>query len=89
MYAYVVIFTGVTRDAFVAYLRENDIDGVANWSAYLPQTVFIQSDLTAQELSRRLLVEIPGIARILVLDAKTDRSGRMPMTAWTFLSPEE
>jgi hypothetical protein len=89
MNAYVVIFTGVSRDVFVAYLRAHDIEGVDNWSAYLPQTVFIQSSLTAQQLSNNIILGIPGIARILVLDAKTDRSGRMPTTAWGFLSPEE
>jgi hypothetical protein len=87
MYCYVVVFSGIRREEFTAHLRSHNIPDVPEWCAYLPYTVFVRSTLTAQKLSNQLLLAIPGLIRILVLDAKTDRSGRMPREAWEFLNP--
>jgi len=83
LYAYVVSFDGsVGRKRFTdAIDREAEI---ANWYACLPNTVFVVSALHAKPLSR-LLREVTGVDRIIVVDANTDRSGWLPKRAWRFL----
>lgn len=83
-YAYAVTFTGVSTDTFTERIDKHP-RLVANWyRPPLPQTVFIVSIWPAKYLGERLRRLMP-IQNLLILDAKTDRSGWLPSSAWDFL----
>ena len=84
LYAYVAVFSGPTMAEFTTAIDRFD-DQIANWLVLLPQTVFIVSPMNAGALTDFLRQNVPGIARLLVLDANTDRNGWLPKSGWDFL----
>jgi hypothetical protein len=83
--AYVVIFDGVSvYDLTMAIDQSTGV--IVNWLSAMPGTVFVASEMTATELTAYLRAKMPKIERILVLNGKTDRGGRLPQSAWDFLN---
>jgi hypothetical protein len=85
LWAYVVVFDGMTVPEFTKAIDQYN-DEIVNWLTVLPQTVFIVSPKPAAGLTDFLRSKLPKLGRMLVLDAKTDRNGWLPRSAWEFLS---
>ena len=80
-YAYVVIFDGVSVSEFTRVVDRSS-KTIKNWMTVLPNTVFVVSRQPASALVDYLRKKMPGMKRVLVLDAKTDRNGWLPRSAW-------
>jgi hypothetical protein len=85
--SYVVIFDGIAVPELTDALERLDSAAAAmNWMVAMPHTVFVVSKMNASDLASFLRQLLPGIDRLIVLNAQADRGGRLPQTAWDFLN---
>lgn len=84
MKAYVIILGGgfALRKPVQDFLSQ--LEEVGFWYACFSRCIFATSSLTASELAKRLDQQFPG-RRFLVMEAHSNRQGRLPKQAWHLL----
>lgn len=88
-YAYLLAYNDAfgDRDSVKQFL-----DGrpeILNWTYVLPYSFFVVSELSAKDLTQVLhehRATRNGLARFIVIDVDTDKSGWLPRKTWTFMN---
>jgi hypothetical protein len=73
-----------TREKVKAFI-ESRPDIIVNWYYCLPNSFFIVSPYTAEQLSNHLH-SFSATGWFVVLDTATDRNGWLPKTAWELMN---
>jgi hypothetical protein len=81
LYAYSFLEKGFTRDEVTEYL--DTVEEITNWFYSLPNMVFVETEISAKELSK--LVEAKfGAHRHFITKVSATRWGRLPKEQWKF-----
>jgi hypothetical protein len=59
---------------------------ILNWYHILPNSFFIVSERTADQLANIFRRFTNDKGRFIILDTKSDRSGWLPLKAWQFMA---
>jgi len=83
--AYILIYSDETgsRESIKAWADSEEM--VKIWRYDLPNTFYLISENSAQELSDSLGVHLGGRGRYLIVEAGENRQGRLPKETWFLL----
>ena len=83
---YIFLFGAtVTRDAVKNALNSSPL--VKNWRYDLPNSFYIVSQASAQELFEDISPRISGKKRLLIVEiSSANKQGLLPKDTWTFLN---
>ena len=84
-WAYLLVYDDVvgTREQVKDFL--NSRKEILNWYHCLPDSFFIVSNKTANDLTTIFRQFTQDRGRFLILDVNTDRNGWLPKQAWEFM----
>lgn len=83
---YIFVYSNSFGDREAVKSILNSIPAVQNWRYDLPNTFYIVSDKTANELATLIMAKRPNKRFIIAEISKGNRQGWLPKDTWNFLN---